>query len=135
MVQDINAADREESRLQFQPRQFPRVSIAVEVKVHCGDEVLVARSQQIGVGGMALENASRLSVAQPVKVFFSLTPDRELKLDAVVWWKRNHRVGIRFDLRDGNRSIIQQWVEQQVNLAGTPARPSPRSARARRAQG
>ncbi len=106
--------------LLFQPRQFPRVSIAVEVKVHCGDEVFVARSQEIGAGGMALENVGRLSVAQPVKLSFTLSPGRELKLDAVVWWKRNHRVGIRFDLRDGNCRLIQQWVEEQIKLARTP---------------
>lgn len=103
----------------FQPRQYPRVSIATEVRVHCGDEVFVARSQEIGAGGMALENAGRLSVAQPIKVSFILSPGRELRLDAVVWWKRNHRVGIRFDLRDGNCRLIQQWVEEQIKLAQT----------------
>ncbi len=104
----------------FQPRQFPRVSIAVDVKVHCEDEVFVARSHEIGAGGMALENAGRLSVAQPVKLFFTLPSGPELKLDAVVWWKRNHRIGIRFDLRDGNCRLIQQWVEEQIKLARTP---------------
>lgn len=94
--------------------------MAVEVKVYCGDEVVVARSQEIGAGGMALENAGRLSVAQPVKVAFTLPAGRELKLDAVVWWRRDQRVGIRFDLRDGNRRFIQQWVEDQIKLAKTP---------------
>jgi PilZ domain-containing protein len=88
--------------LLFQPRQFPRVSLATEVKVRYGDEVLVARSQEIGAGGMALENAGRLSVAQPVQLSFTLSPELALKLDAVVWWKRDHRVGIRFDPRDPN---------------------------------
>jgi len=103
--------------LLFQPRQFPRVSLATEVKVHYGDEVLVARSQEIGAGGMALENAGRLSVAQPVQLFFTLSPELALKLDAVVWWKRDHRVGIRFDPRDPKCRIIQQWVEEQIKLA------------------
>jgi len=94
--------------------------MAVEVKVYCGDEVVVARSQEIGAGGMALENAGRLSVAQPVKVAFTLPAGRELKLDAVVWWRRDQRVGIRFDLRDGNRRFIQQWVEDQIKQAKTP---------------
>ena len=104
----------------FQPRQFPRVSIAVEVKVYRGDEVVVARSQEIGAGGMALANAGRLEVAQPVKVAFTLSPGLELKLDAVVWWKRDQRVGIRFDPRDGHCRLIQQWVEEQIRLAKTP---------------
>ena len=105
----------------FQPRQFPRVSLAVEVKVHCGDEVFVTRSQEIGAGGMALQNAGRLSVAQPVRLSFTLSPELELKLDAVVWWKRDQRVGIRFDPRDGkSRLIIQEWVEEQIKLAQTP---------------
>jgi hypothetical protein len=96
------------------------VSLATEVRVYYGDEVLVARSQEIGAGGMALVNAGRLSVAQPVMLSFSLSAGRELKLHAVVWWKRDHRVGIRFDPRDGNCRIIQQWVEEQIKLANTP---------------
>ena len=102
----------------FQPRQFPRVSLATEVKVQCGDEVFVARSQEIG--GMALQNADRLSVAQPVQLSFTLAPALELKLDAVVWWKRDHRVGIRFDPRDPKCRLIQRWVEEQIKLATTP---------------
>lgn len=93
----------------------------MEVKVYYGDEVLVVRSQEIGAGGMALENAGRLSVAQPVKVAFTLPAGRELQLDAVVWWKRDHRVGIRFDLRDKNRRIIQLWVEEQIKPAQSPS--------------
>jgi len=104
----------------FQPRQFPRVSIAVEVKVYCGDEVLVAWSQEIGAGGMALVNADSLSVAQPIKVSFTLPRGLELQLDAVVWWKRDHRVGIRFDPRDSHRRLIQHWVEEQIRLAKAP---------------
>jgi len=70
---------------------------------------------------MALQNAGRLSVAQPVRLSFTLSPGLELKLDAVVWWKRDQRVGIRFDPRDGkSRLIIQQWVEEQIRLAQTP---------------
>jgi len=106
--------------LLFQPRQFPRVALATEVKVQCGDEVFVARSQEIGAGGMALQNADRLSVAQPVQLSFTLAPALELKLDAVVWWKRDHRVGIRFDPRDPKCRLIQRWVEEQIKLATTP---------------
>jgi PilZ domain len=96
------------------------MSLAVEVKIDCGDEVFVARSQEIGAGGMSLVNADSLSVAQPVKLYFTLPSGRELKLDAVVWWKRNQRVGIRFDLRDPQCRLIQQWVEEQIKLARTP---------------
>ncbi len=86
----------------------------MEVKVRYGGEVFVTKSREIGAGGMALENASRLSVAQPVKLYFTLPGGRELELDAVVWWKRDHRVGVRFDVHDGNCRHIQQWVEQQI---------------------
>jgi len=106
--------------LLFQPRQFPRVSLATEVKVQCGDEVFVVRSEEIGAGGMALQNAGRLSVAQPVQLSFTLSPGLALKLDAVVWWKRDHRVGIRFDPRDPKCRLIQQWVEEQIKLAKSP---------------
>jgi hypothetical protein len=102
--------------LLFQPRQFPRLSLSIDVKVRCSSEVLVLRSQEIGAGGMALENASKLSVAQPVHLSFILPEGPELKLDAVVWWKRDHRVGIRFDMRDGAWRQVEQWVQQQLKL-------------------
>jgi hypothetical protein len=63
---------------------------------------------------MALENAGSLSVAQPVQLSFTLSPGRELNLHAVVWWKRDHRVGIRFDPREGNCRHIAQWVDEQI---------------------
>ena len=107
--------------MHFQPRQFPRTSLDTEVEVHCGDEVLVTKSEEIGAGGMAVGNAGRLSVGQPVRLAFTLSPGLRLKLDAVVWWKRDQRVGIRFDPRDGkSRVIIQQWVEEQIKLAKSP---------------
>ena len=107
--------------MHFQPRQFPRVSLATDVKVECGNEVFVCRSQEIGAGGMALEDVGRLGVAQPVRVSFTLPSRPEVSLDAVVWWKRDRRVGIRFDPRDGkSRGVIQQWVEEQIKLAQTP---------------
>ena len=105
--------------MHFQPRQFPRVPLATQVKVRWGDEILLAKSNEIGAGGMALEGASRLSVAQPVQLSFALAPELELNLHAVVWWKRDHRVGIRFDLRDGNCRQIAQWVEQQIKSLQT----------------
>jgi len=89
--------------------------------VECGEEVFVARSQEIGAGGMALENAGGLSVSQPVRLSFTLSSGLALTLDAVVWWKRDRRVGIRFDPRDGkSRAVVQQWVEEQIKLAQTP---------------
>ncbi len=104
----------------FQPRQFPRVSLATEVKVQCGDEVFVARSQEIGAGGMALQNAEPPLGGAAGAAFLHPVFGLELKLDAVVWWKRDHRVGIRFDPRDPKCRLIQQWVEEQIKLARTP---------------
>ena len=107
--------------MNFQPRQFPRVALDTQVEVHCGDEVLVTKSEEIGAGGMALRNAGQLSVGQPVRLSFTLSPSLTLRVDAVVWWKRDPRVGVRFDPRDGkSRSIIQQWVEEQIKLAKSP---------------
>ena len=107
--------------MHFQPRQYPRTSLDTEVEVHCGDEVLITKSEEIGAGGMALRNAGQLSVGQPVRVAFTLSPGLRLQLDAVVWWKRDQRVGVRFDPRDGkSRVIIQHWVEEQIKLAKSP---------------
>jgi len=112
---------QESTVLLFQPRQFPRVSLTTEVKVRYGEECFVTQSEEIGAGGMALQNAGRLSVGQPVQLSFILSPELGLKLDAVVWWKRDQRVGIRFDPRDGKtRVLIQQWVGGQIKLAKSP---------------
>lgn len=111
---------RELSRLEEQ-----RLRPAANLKVYYGDEVVVARSQEIGAGGMALANAGRLEVAQPVKVAFTLPAGRGLKLDAVVWWKRDQRVGIRFDPRDGGCRLIQHWVEEQKAGQDTAGLRSP----------
>ena len=103
--------------MQFQPRQFPRVSLATEVTVRCHDEsIFTATGVEIGAGGMALESANRLGVAQPIQVSFSLRPGRPLTLQAVVWWKRGNLVGVRFDPADTNRQHVQQWVEEQKKL-------------------
>ena len=106
--------------MHFQPRQFPRVSLATDVKVECGQETFVCRAQEIGAGGMALEDVGRLGVAQPVRLSFTLSSKIELTLDAVVWWKRDRRVGVRFDPRDPQCRLLQQWVEDQIKLAKTP---------------
>jgi len=112
---------QESTVLLFQPRQFPRVSLTTEVKVRYGEECFVTQSEEIGAGGMALQQAGCLSVGQPVQLSFILSPELGLKLDAVVWWKRDQRVGIRFDPRDGKtRLVIQQWVEEQIRLAKSP---------------
>lgn len=100
----------------FQPRQFPRVSLTTEVKVQFGSDIHITTSEEIGQGGMALAGAHHLGVAQPVQLSFTLPDGPQMVLDAVVWWKRDHRVGIRFDPRDGKCLLIGKWVEQQLKL-------------------
>ena len=57
--------------------------------------------QEIGAGGMALESAGRLLGGAARES--CLYPAGGTGIEAgmlVVWWKRDKRVGIRFDLRD-----------------------------------
>jgi hypothetical protein len=60
---------------------------------------------------MSLEQAGQLSLAQPVLLTFALPSGDSIRLGAVVWWKRNGLVGVRFDPRDHYRPI-QEWIER-----------------------
>jgi len=96
----------------FSPaRQHPRVQLATEVKVEAFDLSFTARSVQLGTNGMSLEQAGRLSLAQPVQVSFVLPSGSRVRVSAVVRWKKNEMVGLRFDPREHHREL-HEWVQE-----------------------
>ena len=94
-------------------RQAPRMPLATVVRVDGHELTFKTRSVQLGTGGMSLENAPRLLVSQPVQVTFALPSGPSITIAAVVRWKRNNLVGLRFDPR-ANIRPIQRWIEQQT---------------------
>jgi len=98
----------------FSPaRQHPRVHLATDVRVEAHDHTFTARSVQLGTQGMSLEQADRLSLAQPVQVTFALPSGCPVRISAVVRWKTKELVGLLFDPRERNRDI-QDWVRESA---------------------
>jgi hypothetical protein len=69
---------------------------------------------ELGGGGMAVAKAAHLVVSQPVTVTFEISAATPLKIDAVVWWKRDKLIGIRFDPADGNRHQVESYVSAKL---------------------
>jgi len=97
----------------FPRRKHPRVYFATDVRVEGHDVMFTAHSVQLGSQGMCLERADQLSLAQPVLLAFALPGGYPVRLGAVVWWKKNGLVGLRFDPRDENRHI-EDWIRRSA---------------------
>jgi hypothetical protein len=91
--------------------------LVTDVRVQGHDFSFSARSVQLGTRGMSLENATQLSLAQPVELTFALPSGGSLRVAAVVWWKKDHVTGLRFDPREDHRAI-EEWIEL-VNCAAS----------------
>ncbi len=109
---------------QASQRRAPRFPFATDVRVDAYGKIIMARSFQMGSGGMALEKASALSIAQPLDVTFALPDGRLVTIAAVVRWKRADQVGLRFD-PCGDTSAIREWIKQ---VAMTAASEAPQAA-------
>jgi hypothetical protein len=93
-------------------RQFPRVALKLPIAVEVFGERLQAESVEVGGGGMSLAHVERLGISQPIQVEFELPQGARLSVHAVVWWKKNKLVGIRFDPSDPHCRPLKQWIEQ-----------------------
>jgi hypothetical protein len=76
---------------------------------------------QLGTQGMSLEHAGQLSLAQPVLLTFALPTGCPVRVGAVVWWKTEEAVGLRFDPRDSNREI-HEWIQKSAATLPVPQR-------------
>jgi hypothetical protein len=107
---------RRTKNISFPPRQHPRIALVTDVRVEGHDFSFTARSVQLGTKGMSLQDADQLSLAQPVELTFALPSGCSLRVGAVVWWKKDHLIGLRFDPRD-DYPAIQKWIEMENGLA------------------
>jgi PilZ domain len=101
------------------PREYPRAQLATDVRVEGHDLAFTARSVQLGIKGMSLEDAGQLSLAQPVLLTFALPSGRPVRVGAVVRWKTNGLVGLRFDPRESN-CHIEEWIGSRATLSSDP---------------
>jgi hypothetical protein len=90
-------------------RQHPRAALSTEVRVEGHGFNFTARSVQLGSKGMSLEDADQLCLAQPVLLTFALPTGLLVRVGAVVWWKTEELVGVRFDPRN-DQAHIEQWI-------------------------
>ena len=97
----------------FPRRKHPRVYLSADVSIEGHDFCFTARSVQLGPEGMSLEQAGRLSLAQPVLLRFALPSGCRVTVAAVVWWKTRELVGVRFDPRDQNHHI-EKWIQRSA---------------------
>ena len=98
-------------------RKKRRIVLNLPVEIEGHGMRSEANMLEIGGGGMALENAEHLPISFPIQVKFTLPPERNLSLHAVVWWKDGKRTGVRFDPADKNCRAVEEFVEQRLAMA------------------
>src|ERR1700747_1231184 len=95
-------------------RKHVRVPLSVPVKVQSLNIACDARAVEVGGGGMSLADAENLSISQPVQLTFILADTGPITIQAVVWWKKDKLTGVRFDLGDDNRKLVEEYVANTV---------------------
>ena len=98
----------------FRKRKHARVAVDIPVQVHGAGLICEAHCVELGAGGMSLVRAEKLGVSLPVQISFALGSQVHISVQAVVWWKRNHLTGLRFDPHDRNCKLVKEFVEAQT---------------------
>jgi len=98
-----------------------RVPFTVPVRMRIGDHVLETTASDISRGGMCLLAAITGSAGQPVELEFAFPGQPHILVYGVVRWKKPENIGILFDPRDPNRSVVLAWL-------ATQAKPEPVSS-------
>ncbi len=95
-------------------RRPPRIpfQVPVIIRSHSRADSMTAESRDLSVGGMQLKPSMPLAVGQPIHVSFSLPGGAPIDIPAVVCRSVGQCFGIRFDVNDGQRALIGEWVEQ-----------------------
>ena len=95
-----------------QQRRHPRLDIAVPVHIHTEDDRHEGESRNISQGGMLLEAKAPVSIAQPVRLKFTLPAETPVEIPAVVSYKKGQQIGLRFDPTHHTRADIEKWISQ-----------------------
>src|SRR5438270_7303523 len=102
-------------------RRQLRIHLALDVKVQGPGVDCTATSAEVSGGGMSLRQVEHLAISLPVILTFTLPSAQPVRLNGVVWWKRDKMVGVRFDPADRNSILVQRYVEGQAAAAATKA--------------
>jgi hypothetical protein len=102
-------------------RRQPRMHLALDVKIQGPGVDCTATSVEVSGGGMSLQKVDHLSIALPVVLAFTLPSAEPVRLNGVVWWKRDRLVGVRFDPADRHSLTVRRFVEGQAAAAATKA--------------
>ena len=111
----------ESSKMTGPLRRQPRMHLSLDVNIQGPGVDCTATSVEVSGGGMSLERVQHLSIALPVVLNFTLPGAEPMRLNGVVWWKRDKMVGVRFDPADRSSLLVRRYVEGQAAAAATKA--------------
>jgi hypothetical protein len=94
-----------------QQRLHPRLDISVPVDIQTNDDKHLASSKNISQGGMLLQGQAPVSIAQPIRLKFTLSAELPVEIPAVVTYKKGEQIGVRFDPTHHRRADIEKWIK------------------------
>ena len=113
-------------------RRYPRLELNVPVDIHTHSNKHVGETRNISQGGMLLQVSAPMSIAQPIRLKFTLPAQTAVEIPAVVSYKKGEQIGVRFDPTHYGRLDIERWIAQfeaesklrkQARLTSQPAKP------------
>lgn len=107
-----------------QQRRHPRMALTVPIAIHTHDDKHFGETRNISLGGMLLEAPAPVSIAQPVRLKFTLPPQAPVEIPAVVTYKKGEQIGVRFDPTHYTRAEIEKWIKETKARPEKPAEPA-----------
>jgi len=97
-------------------RQHARYSIAKQLMIQIGDQVIQSASETLSVGGMSFSSDIQVTKGQKIKVKIADSND-EVEGE-IVWSSESNSFGVKFtNITDSLKSQIQNWSTGMVPLA------------------
>ena len=93
-------------------RRYPRLDLTVPVRIHTSEELHEGESRNISQGGMLLHARAPVSIAQPVRLKFTLPSETQVEIPAVVTYKKGEQIGVRFDPTHHSRLDVERWLKE-----------------------
>lgn len=95
-----------------QQRRYPRMQLSVPVDIHTHNDKHLGETRNISQGGMLLQAQAPVSIAQPIRLKFTLPPETFVEIPAVVRYKKGQQIGVRFDPTHYGCSDIEKWIKE-----------------------
>jgi len=97
-------------------RQYARYSIAKQLMIQIGDQVIQSASETLSVGGMSFSSDIQVTKGQKIKVKIADSND-EVEGE-IVWSSESNSFGVKFtNITESVKSQIQNWSSGMVPLA------------------